>query len=406
MLKPTPVYPRVAALCKSRKWQSWEGYIMADTYNFSVMPEYLAIRNTAALFDFFPLYVYLIRGADAALLLDRLITRNINKCKIGQVMYTALCDAEGKLLDDGTVYRFDETTFQLTTNTPTLDWVQANSIGLQVEIQDKTLTTNTLPLQGPKSRTILNQVADTNLDGLKYFNFVETKIRDIPVVISRTGYTGDLGYEVWSEAKDAIALWDILMEAGSSEGIQPAGFYALDLARIEAGLIWYEYDYIPSRQAQTDAEKVSPLEVSLAWTVDFSKASFIGREALLKEKEQGVQRQLVGLELDRQFLHQTYGEQSLFLQDLRTPWRTKFPVRVGEQTIGQVTSGCWSPAGQNYIAIASVSSNYAQATTSLAPKMSVEIHGQTIPASIKSLPFYDPDHKRSTATSVPTLALA
>ncbi|PSB41300.1 hypothetical protein C7B80_31120 [Cyanosarcina cf. burmensis CCALA 770] len=406
MLKPTPVYPRIAALCKSRKWQSWEGYIMADTYNFSVMPEYLAIRNTAALFDFFPLYVYLIRGADAALLLDRLITRNINKCKIGQVMYTALCDAEGKLLDDGTVYRFDETTFQLTTNTPTLDWVQANAAGLQVEIQDKTLTTNTLPLQGPKSRTILNQVAATNLDGLKYFNFVETKIRDIPVVISRTGYTGDLGYEVWSEAKDAIALWDILMAAGSSEGIQPAGFYALDLARIEAGLIWYEYDYIPSRQAQTDAEKVSPLEVSLAWTVDFSKASFIGREALLKEKEQGVQRQLVGLELDRQFLHQTYGEQSLFLQDLRTPWRTKFPVRVGEQIIGQVTSGCWSPAGQNYIAIACVSSNYAQATTSLTPKMAVEIHGQTIPASIKSLPFYDPDHKRSTVSSVPTLALA
>lgn len=406
MLKPTPVYPRVAALCKSRKWQSWEGYITADTYNFSVMPEYLAIRNTAALFDFFPLYVYLIRGAEAALLLDRLITRNINKCKIGQVMYTALCDAEGKLLDDGTVYRFDETTFQLTTNTPTLDWVQANAVGLQVEIHDKTLTTNTLPLQGPKSRTILNQVAATNLDGLKYFNFIETKVRDIPVVISRTGYTGDLGYEVWSDAKDAIALWDILMEAGSSEGIQPAGFYALDLARIEAGLIWYEYDYIPSRQAQTDAEKVSPLEVSLAWTVDFSKESFIGREALLKEKEQGVQRQLVGLELDRQFLHQTYGEQSLFLQDLRTPWRTKFPVRVGEQTIGQVTSGCWSPAGQNYIAIACVSSNYAQATTSLAPKMTVEIHGQTIPVSIKSLPFYDPDHKRSTVTSVPTLALA
>ena len=379
---------------------------MADTYNFSVMPEYLAIRNTAALFDFFPLYVYLISGADAALLLDRLITRNINKCKIGQVMYTALCDAEGKLLDDGTVYRFDETTFQLTTNTPTLDWVQANATGLQVEIQDKTLTTNTLPLQGPKSRAILNQVAATNLDGLKYFNFIETKICEIPVVISRTGYTGDLGYEVWSDAKDAIALWDILMEAGATDGIQPAGFYALDLARIEAGLIWYEYDYTPSRQAQTDTEKVSPLEVSLAWTVDFSKASFIGREALLKEKEQGVQRQLVGLELDRNFLHQTYGEQSLFLQDLRTPWRTKFPVRVGEQTIGQVTSGCWSPAGENYIAIACVSSNYAQATTPVAPKMTVEIQGQSIPASLKPLPFYDPDHKRSTITSVPTSALA
>lgn len=405
MLKPTPVYPRVAALCKSRKWQSWEGYIMADTYNFSVTPEYLAVRNTAALFDFFPLYVYLISGTDAALLLDRLITRNINKCKIGQVMYTALCDADGKLLDDGTVYRFDETTFQLTTNTPTLDWVQANAIGLQVEIQDKTLTTNTLPLQGPKSRAILNQVTATNLDGLKYFNFVETKIRDIPVVISRTGYTGDLGYEVWSDAKDAIALWDILMEVGSLEGIQPAGFLALDLARIEAGLIWYEYDYIPSRQAQTDAEKVSPLEVSLAWTVDFSKTSFIGREALLKEKEQGVQRQLIGLELDRNFLHQTYGEQSLFLQDLRTPWRTKFPVRVGEQTIGQVTSGCWSPAGENYIAIACVSSNYSQATSSTVPKMTVEIHGQSIAANIRSLPFYDPDHKRSTINSV-SMALA
>jgi len=379
---------------------------MADTYNFSVMPEYLAIRNTAALFDFFPLYVYLISGADAALLIDRLITRNINKCKIGQVMYTAVCDAEGKLLDDGTVYRFGETTFQLTTNTPTLDWVQANATGLQVEIQDKTLMANTLPLQGPKSRTILNQVTATNLDGLKYFNFVETKIRDIPVVISRTGYTGDLGYEVWSDARDAIALWDILMEVGVADGIQPAGFYALDLARIEAGLIWYEYDYIPSRQTQTDAEKVSPLEVSLAWTVDFNKESFIGREALLKEKEQGVQRQLVGLELDRNFLHQTYGEQSLFLQDLRIPWRTKFPVRVGEQTIGQVTSGCWSPAGANYIALACVSSNYAQGTTSIVPKMTVEIHGQSIPASIRSLPFYDPDHKRSTITSVPASALA
>jgi aminomethyltransferase len=401
MLKLTPVYPRVAELCKSRKWQSWEGYLMADSYDFSSESEYYAIRNTVALFDFYALYVYRITGVDAEKLLNYLVTRDISKCKIGQAMYTAWCNADGKLVDDGMVFRFPDGVYQLTSNTPNLDWLHkiVSELGLNVTIEDISTDTMTLPIQGPKSRDVLNKIADVNLDDLKYFYFVSTKIKDVPVVISRTGYTGDLGYEVWTDKANALTMWDILMEAGASAGINPAGFCALDMVRIEAGLIWYEYDYMPANLATSEAEMSSPFEVSLGWTVNLKKQNFLGREALLAEQEKGVKRQLVGLELDGDFLKNTYGFEKLpMLQDLSTPWRTKKAIYVGDRNIGYATSGCWLPVLKKHVAIACIDSSYTEIGTDVMLEISIGNQRQLLPARVTTFPFFDPTRKKDTVS--------
>src|SRR6185503_8363761 len=219
LLKTSPFHARTSALVRAQTWRRWAGYQMASAYDPHPEREYAAIRNAAALLDVSPLHKYLIGGPDAARLLDRMVTRDVTKCAVGQVYYTPWCDAEGKVIDDGTLSRLDDRTFRLTSAEPNLRWLAMNAVGLDVTIEDMSERTAALALQGPLSRTILQQLSPADLSALKYFRLAHTTLRDIPVTISRTGYTGDLGYEIWVDAERAIAVWDALIEAGTPYGI-------------------------------------------------------------------------------------------------------------------------------------------------------------------------------------------
>ena len=249
LLGTTPFHPRTAPLVRAQTWRRWAGYQVASAYDPHPDREYAAIRNAAALIDVSPLHKYVIGGPHAVRLLDRMITRDVTKCAVGQVLYTPWCDAHGKVIDDGTVSRLDERTYRLTSAEPNLRWLAMNAVGLDVSIVDTSATTAALALQGPLSRAVLENASPVDLGALKYFRLVHTTVRDIPVTISRTGYTGDLGYELWVDADRAVALWDALIDAGTPYGIAPAGIWALDLARIEAGLIMLDVDYVSSHRA-------------------------------------------------------------------------------------------------------------------------------------------------------------
>ena len=254
-LEISPFFKRTSQLNQSQEWRRWGGRLAATQYGLSHENEYFAIRTKAALLDISPLYKYSIEGPDALLFLDRLVTRNIQICKIGQIMYTPWCDENGKVIDDGTVQRLGEESFRLTSAEPNLTWLIDNAIGMDVFISDDSRKTSALALQGPNSREILNTISSHSLDGLKFFWLIHTELKGLPVTISRTGYTGDLGYEIWINTSQSIKLWDIIMEAGSSFGITPAGLHALDMSRIEAALILLDVDYISSRHALIESRK-------------------------------------------------------------------------------------------------------------------------------------------------------
>jgi aminomethyltransferase len=280
----------------SHAWRRWAGYLVASSYELSHEREYHAIRGSAALFDVSPLYKYRIRGRDAARLLDLLVTRRIETMAVGQVAYTPWCDAAGKVLDDGTIARLDETTFRMTAAEPQLRWLQDNAAGFDVTIKDVSDSIAALSLQGPASRSILETLGE--LPSLKYFRVADSRLRGIPVTISRTGYTGDLGYEIWMEAEHALPIWDALMTAGDDYGISPCGILAMDMARVEAGLFMLDVDYTASNHAWIEGQKSSPLELGLDWTVNLDKKGyFVGRRALEREKRQGSAWKLMGLEI-------------------------------------------------------------------------------------------------------------
>jgi len=229
-LKLSPFFERTSKLNESQEWRRWSGYLAATQYELTHDNEYFAIRTKAALLDITPLYKYIIEGPDAQRFLDRLVTRNIKICKVGQVMYTPWCDEDGKQIDDGTVQRLSENKFRITSAEPNLEWLDTNAAGMELSVSDDSKTTASLALQGPNSRTILNIIASESLDSLKFFWMTDTHFGDIPVSISRTGYTGDLGYEIWMDPKDALDVWDLLLEKGKPYGITPTGLQALDIA--------------------------------------------------------------------------------------------------------------------------------------------------------------------------------
>jgi len=284
-LRTTPFHPRTGPLSEGQAWRRWAGYVVASAYELSHDREYHAIRNSAALFDVSPLYKYMVTGKDASRLLDHVVTRNVGKAKVGQVLYTPWCDDEGKQIDDGTISVLGEQTFRMTSADPTLRWLHLNASGLDVTIADVSETTAALSLQGPSSRAILQIAAERDLSALKYFRLTSAKIRNIPVTISRTGYTGDLGFEVWVDASQAVPLWDALIETGTPYGLTPAGMLALDVARIEAGLLLIEVDYFSSRHALIESQKSSPLELGLGWTVATDKERYNGQAALDAERK-------------------------------------------------------------------------------------------------------------------------
>ena len=394
-LKLSPFFDRTSQLNESQEWRRWSGYLSATNYELTHDNEYFAIRTKAALLDITPLYKYIIQGPDSQRFLDRLVTRNINICKVGQVMYTPWCDEDGKVIDDGTVQRLSERKFRITSAEPNLEWLEYNAAGMDLTISDDSVNTAALAIQGPNSRDILNAVSSDSLNNLKFFWMINTNFGDIPVSISRTGYTGDLGYEIWMNPNDALFIWDLLLEKGKPYGITPTGLQALDIARIEAGLILLDVDYISSRHAIIESRKSSPYELGLGWAVKMKKKYFIGKQALEREITRGPEWEFVGIEIQWTELENHYRNVGLAPGLPSTAWRTSTPLYYNHEQVGYATSGAWSPILKRYIALAHVKSIYAIEGTELQFELKVEHFRKLTTAKVVKTPFFDPERKRS-----------
>lgn len=395
MLKTTPFHPRTAPLVQGQAWRRWAGYMVASAYDLLHDREYAAIRNSAALIDVSPLYKYLVSGPHAVRLLDRMVTRDVTKCGLQQVIYTPWCDVRGKVIDDGTISRLEERLFRLTSAEPNFRWLSLNAAGLDVTIEEVSERTGALALQGPLSRAILSQLAAADISDLKYFRLLSTTLRKIPVTISRTGYTGDLGFELWVDAERAVELWDALIEAGTPYGITPAGIWALDLARIEAGLLMLEVDYHSAQHALIPAQESSPLELGLEWTVSWQKGPFNGRRALHAERERAAAWRFVGLAVDWESLEALYAKVGLPPQLPTTAWRASVPVYRDGRQIGYASSGCWSPLLKQYLALAHLRAPHFALETQVRLELTVEHRRVQADARVVKLPFYDPERKRA-----------
>jgi len=313
------------------------------------------------------------------------------------VFYTPWCDEQGMVIDDGTVARLDEQRFRWTSADPTLRWITQNATGLRVDIEDVSETTAALALQGPMAARVLRAAADANIDTLRYFRVRHGRIAGVPVDISRTGYTGDLGYEIWMDAEHALPVWDALIAAGTPYGITPAGILALDVARIEAGLLLLDVDYVPSRKALIEQQKSSPLELGLGWTVGFDKPSFVGHEALRAERDRPADWRFVGVEVDWEPLEALYTELGLAPRLPTTAWRTSVPLYAADsdQQVGYASSGCWSPLLKRYLTLAHLEASSAETGTALDMEITVEHRRKRARAHVRPTPFYNPDRKRA-----------
>jgi len=378
-------------------YREWSGYYTVSVYEVHHEHEYNAIRNAAALIDISPLYKYLITGKDATKLVNRIITRDINKVKVGQVIYCCWCDEQGKVIDDGTITRLEENKYRWTAADPSLRWFRQNGLNMDVQIVDISEKVAALALQGPTSGKLLKTVAEADLANLKYFRMTSGKIAGVPVDISRTGYTGDLGYEIWVPWDDAVKVWDALSEKGKQFDLHAAGMLALDVARVEAGLLLIEVDYMSSKKALIPSQKFSPYELGFAKMVHLEKENFIGRVALAQDQKNGVARQLVGLEIDWTEVEACYEKYGLTPAAPSQASRVHVPVYVAGQQVGKATTTTWSPVLKKMIALASVETAHSALGTKLQLEITIEAMRQNVTAKVVKLPFFNPERK----TAVP-----
>jgi aminomethyltransferase len=392
----TAVHDRTFALCESLNYREWSGYYAVSAYESHHEHEYNAIRNASALIDVSPLFKYLVTGRDAARLVDRLITRDVSKMQVGQVYYTPWCDEHGKVIDDGTVSRLAEQTFRWTAADPSLRWFRQNAEGLDVQIDDVSEQVAALALQGPTSARLLRAIATADIDRLKYFRVTSGTIAGVPVDISRTGYTGDLGYEIWMPAGRAIEVWDALMQGGRPFDIKPAGMLALDVARIEAGLLLIEVDFFSSRRAMIPSQMYSPFELGMSRLVSLDKGRFIGQRALRDEQARGHARQIVGLEIDWTEVERIYESAGLPPTVAAAASRVAVPVYRDGRQIGKATSTTWSPVLKRMIALAAVDRPHYTEGTVVQFEITVEAVRHRVSATVAKTPFFNPARKTAT----------
>jgi aminomethyltransferase len=391
---PSPFHERTQALCTSYRWKDWAGYAAVCSYDTAHDREYFAFRETAGLLDVSPLYKYEVHGPDAAALLSRMMVRDVARLPVGRVAYSCWCDDEGKAIDDGTVARLDEDRFRVTAADPTLHWLQAVGRGFRATIEDWSARLAALALQGPRSREVLRAASDADLDALAFFRIVRARVDSLEVWISRTGYTGDLGYEIWVERSGALALWDALVAAGRPHGLEPAGLDARDVARIEAGFILLGVDYYSAPKVVLESRKSTPDEIGLDWLVELRRGPFVGRAAILAERARGPAWRLAGLEVSWEALERLYESYGLPPSLPATARRDGLPVYAGERQVGKVTSHTWSPLLKKYVALASLESAHAGLGTVLEMEHTVEFERRRVPATVVKTPFFDPERKR------------
>jgi len=395
MFKKTPFYERTNALNKTGLWDHWAGYLSAAKYHLSEKFEYFVVRNGAGVYDTSPLYKYSIRGRGAEKFLSGVLARDIRKCRSGRAQYTIWCDDDGYVIEDGVINRLSDTEFMLTAAEPNLAYFRA-LIGFdEVEIEDVSDSVASFAFQGPLSREILSAISP-DVDQLDYFQLTETKIGRVPVTVSRTGFTGDLGYEIWSPADDALQVWDAVFEAGEGYGVVPFGETALLMTRIEAGLLLLDADFSSSRYAWTDADKSTPLELGFGWmfrSIESESRPFIGREAIRSELANGSRRRLVGLVLDWQSWDDVYGRAGHVPPKDHTPLAEETMLYNDDEPVGFATSWMYSPMMQRQIAIAHLRPELATVGSEVTFEVTIDHHLDYVKANVTRMPFYNPPHK-------------
>ncbi|HET9311076.1 MAG TPA: aminomethyltransferase family protein [Actinomycetota bacterium] len=397
MSVPTAFFPRQEALNTKMAWGEWSGYFSVPVYADFHDIEYSAIREAAAVIDVSPLYKYVVSGPDAQRLLDRVMTRDMTKLRVDRVFYSPWCDEDGKVLDDGTIARLDDSTYRITAADPSYRWFVLNATGLDVEIDDVSDRTAALALQGRLSREVLQEATRRDWTDLTYFGRRATEIGGVAVDVTRTGYTGDRGYELWMAADEALPVWDELFEVGERYGIFPVGIDAMDVARVEAGLILIEAEYTSARHAVAPEQQYSPFELGFESLVDLDKgAEFTGGRALRAEHAAGgPERRLVGLELD------WAGIEGMFAKHGQAPaispfvHRAPVPVYKEGKQVGRATSITWGTTIKKMVGFGSVDTKHSKPGTRLSVEWSVEGERGKVAASVVPLPFLDLERKRT-----------
>ncbi|MEM7230193.1 MAG: aminomethyltransferase family protein [Planctomycetota bacterium] len=393
---PSPLHDRTAPLCTSFRWKDWSGYYAVCAYSPYPDREYYAMRHAAGLQDVTPLYKYDITGPDAASFLSWLTVRNVETLKPKRITYGCWCDEHGKLMDDGTIWRIDDERYRVTAAEPSLSWFHRHAMGFDVTITDVTDAIASMSIQGPMSRAILRAADVSAVDELKFFHLAPARIGAHDVIVTRTGYSGDLGYEVWVDADHACAVWDVLMEAGTPYGMLPNGLDALDQCRVEAGFIMAGVDYYGPHHCLIESQKSTPDEAGLGWTVRLDRDAFIGQAAIRRERDKGPERAFIGLSLNWDDYEALFAEHGLPPEVCSAAWRESRPVfTTGGRQIGYATSGSWSATLKQNLALATVNSAYAEPGTTLRMEVTVEHQRRTVRATVVERPFFDPPRKRT-----------
>ncbi len=400
MSYPSPFHERLVALNETWKYKDWAGILAPCRYIENHVYEYTAFRHSTGMLDVTPLYKYEVKGKDAGLFLARITSKDVRKLKPGRVTYLCWCDDDGKVIDDGTVSRIDEDWYRMSAAEPQYKWLTSLAQGLRVEIEDISRTTAAVAVQGPTSRSVLEACTEGDVAALKFFGTMPGRIAGKDVRISRTGYTGDLGYEVWTSWADGLSVWGEISRAGRNFGLMPCGLDALDMARIEAGFVLLGVDYFSAPHTTIPKKKYSPFEIGLDWTVELDRADpFIGQRALAIEKKQSkTPRVLVGLELDWDHLESMYVAHEMAPQLPAGASRESLPMYSGGRQVGRVSSSTWSPTLKKYLALGTVIPELSREGTMLDVEHTVLFERCTVRAKIVKRPFFDPERKRETPT--------
>ena len=394
----TAFFPRQQELNSKLAWGEWAGYYSPAVYADFHDIEYNAIREAAAMIDTSPLFKYIVRGRDAARLLDRVMTRDIGKLPVDRVLYTPWCDEEGKVIDDGTVARIGEDSYRITAADPCYRWLLMNATGLDdFEVQDVSDSIAALAVQGKLSREVLEQATGQSWSDVSYFGRRMTSIGGVDVDVTRTGYTGDRGYELWIPTEGALAAWDTIWAAGQGYGIYPVGIRAMDVCRVEGGLILVEADYTSARHVTAPELKYSPFEIGLGRLVDFGKPSdFVGRRALVLEQQAGgPPRRLVGLELDWSGIEGLFAKHGLAPAVSPMVHRDPVPVYKENMQVGRATSITWGPTINKMVGFGSLDVSLEKPGTRVSVEWSVEGERGKVGATVVPVPFLDLERKRT-----------
>ena len=381
MLLTTPFHSRVEAMCDVNDWGNWMGYTTPNAY-FDVELEYFAIRSTTGVFDLSPMNKYRITGPDAEAYLNRMVTRDVSKIRVNRVGYAVWCNDAGEVMDDGTIFRLGQDDFRLCSYQRADEWLEWCKLGFDVSITNETEDIAALAVQGPTSCTVLSLLGLEDLNQLKPFGIAYYTFNGAPLMVSRTGFTGDLGYEVWIAPEHAETLWDQLFELGRDYLIKPIGSYALDIARIEAGFLQAHVDFVPAEEVVRPGRARSPLELGLEWLVDFKKPLFNGRSALLREKSKGSRYRFALLDVEG-----------------NKPAHHSFILR-GDQQVGTVTSAAWCPTAKSNLAYAQIEMPHGAVGDELVAEIYYqrELHWTRLlaPCKVIDAPLFNPKRRRQT----------